>query len=434
MLTTILLALSIGVPLLAYGWIQRTAHPQTIPVDLPQVSFENSPVRFSHTRIGPPPTQGQLYTNVAFADIDQDSNLDVLAADALRGQIVCFRNDGKMNWEKRVLNPEELLPAPSHVTILDLDRDGDQDLVVTALGRIQPTNDEVGRVVWLENRNGNFIVRTILEGVRRVTDAQGGDFDGDGDIDLVVAVFGGPLQGQVLYLENDGSQNFTDYELLAVSGTIHVPVHDFDGDGDLDFAAIVTQDEEEVLAFVNDGSGYRNGCQRHRLFSTWNFDLGGAGMIASDLDQDGDQDLILSLGDNLELMHNYPQPWHGCIWLENLGNWKFASHRIANIGGVYAASTADIDSDGDVDVVVASMFNDWSQENAASVLWLENDGQQNFRTYQIASNPVQLATINCADLNGDGIEEIVTGSFHFRRPFDRYGSVDIFSAVPEASK
>ena len=265
------------------------------------------------------------------------------------------------------------------------------------------------------------------------TDVQGGDFDSDGDIDLVVAVFGGPLQGQILYLENDGQQNFTDYEILAVSGTIHVPVSDFDGDGDLDFAAVITQDEEEVLAFVNDGTGFKKPGKRNRIYSSWNF-WGGAGMIASDLDQDGDQDLLLSLGDNLELTHNYPQPWHGVIWLENKGDWDFEPHRIATIGGVYATATADLDSDGDLDVAVATMFNDWAQDNAASVLWLENDGQQNFTTYQITDDPVQLATIGCSDLNGDGTPEIVTGAFHFRRPFNRFGSVDIFTAEKQNRK
>ena len=382
--------------------------------------------------IGPAPTQGQLYTNVGFADINQDGHTDVLACDGLRGRVCWFQNDGQTEWSQKSwtrhdLNPDELIPSASHITPMDLDGDGDQDLLVTALGRIQPTNDEVGRLYWFENDAGSYSLKEILTGIRRATDVQGGDFDSDGDIDLVVAVFGGPLQGQILYLENDGQQNFTDYEILAVSGTIHVPVSDFDGDGDLDFAAVITQDEEEVLAFVNNGSGFKKPGKRNRIYSSWNFDLGGAGMTASDLDQDGDQDLLLSLGDNLELTHNYPQPWHGVIWLENKGDWNFEPHRIATIGGVYATATGDLDADGDLDVAVVTMFNDWAQDNAASVLWLENDGEQNFTTYQIADDPVQLATVGCDDLNGDGKPEIVTGAFHFRRPFNRFGSVDIFA-------
>ncbi len=398
-----------------------------LEVELPTVSFPESVIEFARTPIGDTPTRGQLITNITFADVNLDNAIDVIACDALRGEVYWYENAGQTQFVKHLMNTESLIPCPSHVTALDLDRDGDQDFLVTSLGRIQPTNEEVGRLVWLRNDGNEFKQIEVLSGIRRTTDVQGGDFDSDGDIDLVVAVFGGPLQGEILYLENDGKQNFTDYVMLAVSGTIHVPVADFDGDGDLDVVANVTQDDEEVLAFVNDGTGFKKPGIRKRLYASWNYDLGGAGMIKSDLDQDGDQDLLLSLGDNLELMHNYPQPWHGCLYLENKGNWEFSPKQIANVGGVYGAATADIDNDGDTDVALVSMFNDWAQENSASVVWLENDGSQNFKTYQIASDPIQLATVGCADLDQDGSVEIVTGSFHFRQPFDRFGSVDIFS-------
>jgi hypothetical protein len=152
-------------------------------------------------------------------------------------------------------------------------------------------------------------------------------------------------------------------------------------------------------------------------------------MVANDLDQDGDQDLIIPIGDNLELINNAPQPWHGVRWLENKGDWKFEEKKIADIGGVYGVSPSDLDNDGDTDIAVVTMFNDWSQEGAGSVLWLENDGSQNFKTWQIASDPIQLATVACGDVNQDGKNDIVTGSFHFRKPSINFGSVDAFLQV-----
>ncbi len=396
-----------------------------LDVDLPVASFSPSKIEFDRQSVFPPPEIGQLFSNVQIYDTDRDGKPELLACDIRRGYVVVLTQNDDQSWSEQILNEGHEIASPSHVTPMDIDQDGDLDYLVSALGSYLPTNELVGGVHWLENTGDGFVVKDILRDVRRVTDVQGGDFDGDGDIDLVVAVFGGLLQGQILWLENNGYQQFTDYEIMTTSGVIHVPVDDFDNDGDLDFAAIVTQEEEEVWAFENLGNGF-NDARPHRIFSSWNFDLGGSGMIATDLDQDGDQDLLMSLGDNLELINNFPQPWHGCIWLENKGNWKFEPQRIANVPGVYGCAAGDLDADGDQDVVLVTMFNDWSRKDSASIVWLENDGQQNFSTWQIATDPIQLATVDCGDVDQDGKDDIVTGCFQFRNPIDRRGSVDVF--------
>ena len=359
-----------------YPKIRPQGHP--LPVERPIAIFEPSQNQFSRQQLLPPPEFGQLYTNVQLVDSADGDWKDIIASDARTGRVFRLTRGADGNWIKSVLNQDRELPGPGHVTPIDLDQDGDLDFLVSCIGGIQPTNDLVGRVAWLENNNGTYSTRDILSNVRRVTDAQCGDFDADGDLDMVVSVFGGLLQGQILYLENNGNQEFTDFELMNISGTIHVPVADFDGDGDLDFAALVSQEEEEVIAFENPGNGFKD-ATRHWVYSSWNFDLGTAGMIATDLDQDGDQDLVLAVGDNLELINNAAQPWHGVKWLENKGDWKFEAH-------------------------------------------------------QIADDPIQLATVICGDVDNDGDQDIVTGSFHFRKPFTKFGSIDLFVNQEGASQ
>src|SRR5205823_3627567 len=114
----------------------------------------------------------------------------------------------------------------------------------------------------------------------------------------------------------------------------------------------------------------------------------------------------------------------GCFWLENRGNWEFTARRIAQFGGTYAAAVGDVDGDGDRDVVLVSMVNDWDRHGHASVIWLENDGRQEFASWQIDDRPSHLVTVACGDLNGDGLDDIVAGGLHLLPPFDRAGGVD----------
>ncbi len=380
-------------------------------------SYAPSAWPFRPESLGAPVVGLPLITNVNILDFDGDEKNEILAADAQANRIVLLKRQPDESWLESVLIPDVSVPA--HVTVVDIDGDLDLDVIVSVLGNIMPDDNVIGRVELFENRDGEYVRHVILDDVRRVADVQPGDFNGDGKLDLAVAVFG-YSRGAVLWLENLGDFQFRDHLLLNAPGTIHVPVRDFDGDGDLDIAAIVTQDEEELWGFENQGDGT---FVPRRLWFTVNLDLGGAGLVSADLDRDGDFDLILPAGDNLEDFDAYPQPYHGCYWFENRGEWKFQIHRISDLGGAYAAAVADLNGDGAQDVVLVSLTNDWLRKENASIIWLENDGRQNFTPWQIGSTPLHLVTVATGDLTGDGRPDIVAGSLNVRRPYRHLGRI-----------
>jgi hypothetical protein len=413
----ILAGAAFAIPLVIYYGLPWLPALRTLsePTATDGSRFAASPLVFERCEAGPVPDHYPLIANVQILDYDGDGKNEVLACDARQARVVLCRRDALGKWSETVLADD--LAAPAHATIVDVDQDGDQDLIVAVLGDLLPNDQAVGQLIWFEQATGGMIRHVLLDGVRRVADCQAGDLDGDGDLDLAVAVFG-YARGQVLWLENIGEGRFVDHELLAAPGTIHVPLADYDGDGDLDIAAIVSQDEEELWGFENLGAG---NFRSRRLWYTVNFDLGSAGLVVGDLDRDGDSDLILPVGDNLEANYSFPQPYHGCLWFENVGNWEFVPHRIAEFGGTYAAALGDLDGDDDLDVVLVSMFNNWDERRNASVVWLENDGRQQFRTWQIDSQPTHRITVAVGDLDGDGRNDIITGGMHVIGPFDRLG-------------
>lgn len=417
-----LLSLAISIPIVTFLVRPVPSVPEAV---IGRTDFPRSSLPLLKQSLGPQAKVPPRITNVQIVDLDQDGVQDVLACDALQNRILWYRQSPPGSWDERVL--AEDLSAPAHVTIVDLDGDDDLDVVVSLLGNIFPDDGHVGRVMWLEHAGHDFIPHLLLDDVRRVADVQAGDLDNDGDVDLVVAVFG-YARGQILWLENMGAGRFLDHEIRYAPGAIHVPLADFDGDGDLDIATVFSQNEEEVWGFENLGGGQ---FRSRMLHFTVNHDIGSAGLVQTDLDSDGDPDLLWPLGDNLEYQYTSAQPYHGCIWLENRGNWEFAPRRIAHFGGCYAAADADLDGDGDRDVVLVSMFNDWNKPGRASIVWLENDGQQNFRTWQIDDQPTHLVTAACADLNGDGRDDIVAGALHITRSDQTLGRLAMWTSQEE---
>ena len=374
-------------------------------------------------------------TNVQIIDVDGDGKNEVLVCNASQNTVIAYSYDGKKVFEPNLSEdstPEEMqaeiqklsesngfeyewketligdsMVAPAHATVFDVNNDGHLDILVSVLGNIMPSDELVGQVILFLKVEDRYERHVLLKDVRRVADVQCGDFDDDGDTDLAVAVFG-YARGGVRLLENLGDLQFRDSSLLDRPGVIHVPVHDYDKDGDPDIGVIVSQDEEEVWALENDGQG---NFSRRILYETDNYDVGGGGLIKVDLDQDGYMDFLMSQGDNLEFGHGWPMPYHGCVWLRNRGDWTFEAEMIGKLGGTYAAAPSDLDNDGDLDVVLISMSNDYANPQNPSVIWVENDKGRFEKQHLIARQPVELITVDCGDINGDGVDDIVAGQF-----------------------
>jgi hypothetical protein len=355
--------------------------------------------------------------HVAIVDLDRDGLMDVLVCDSLRNLLGWIRQAPRGTFTEQTIAG---VAAPAHVEAVDFDRDGDLDLLVAALGFLFPNNNRVGSVIVLENDGQQrFRSHYIADRIARVADARAADFDADGDLDVSVAGFGYD-DGETSWLENKGGWMFEQHVLQRLSGPINALPIDLTGDKALDIVALVSQEWEEIWGFVNGGKG---AFTPKLLWGSTNPDFGSSWISLVDLDRDGDADILYANGDAFEYAAPNSRPWQGIQWLENTGNLKFVLHRMVDLQGATSPEAADVDGDGDLDVLIVTSNNDWDDPQAPSLLWLENDGRLNFSVHPLATSPTHLLTLAVGDLDGDKVPDAVAGGMHISRPYDRIGRI-----------
>ncbi|MFH0947515.1 MAG: FG-GAP-like repeat-containing protein [Elusimicrobiota bacterium] len=254
----------------------------------------------------------------------------------------------------------------------DYDNDGDLDIVV---------GDWDGNEVWRNNGDGTFTDTGQYAGVGLNTTAIAwGDYDNDGDLDIVVGNnYGG---GNPIY-RNNGNGTFTDTGQYAGAGnTKAIAWGDYDNDGDLD------------IVVGNYGGGnpiYRNNGNGTFTNTGQTVGTGDANAIAwGDYDNDGDLDIVVG---------NYYSGGNR-IYMNN-GDGTFTdTGQYAGAGGANAIAWGDYDNDGDLDIVVGN-------GSAGSEVW-RNNGDGTF-TYSQDAGAGNTKAIAWGDYDNDGDLDIVMG-------------------------
>jgi len=317
------------------------------------------------------------------ADLDGDGDLDILPASANGTEIPWYANDGTGRFgPQRVITTKAAVRTS--VSAADLDGDGDVD-VLSAL------RDPYAKISWYANDGtGHFGPRQgISEAVIYDSYVTAADLDGDGDVD-VLSTSGG--DGKIAWYANDGTGRFGPQQVITTEASIADCVYaaDLDGDGDLDVLWAYSRDDK-IAWYANDGKG-QFGPQQ--VITT---EVEGAECVyAADLDGDGDLDVLSASWNDDKI-----------AWYANDGKGQFGPQQVITAPAASGAScvyAADLDADGDLDVLSAS-----SGDN--KIAWYANDGKAHFGPQQVITTAAGRAeSVYAADLDGDGDLDVLSAS------------------------
>ena len=282
-------------------------------------------------------------------DLDSDGDADLISASSADDTIAWFESDGLTppSFTEHVISTTADLAQS--VFAIDVDDDGDVDVLSASAG------DD--KIAWYENDGASpplfteHVVSLLADGAQSVFAT---DVDLDGDIDVLSA---SALDDKIAWYENDGASppGFVGRVIsTTAAGARSVHAADVDGDGDIDVLA-ASGGDDTLAWYENDDASPPTFTER--IISTTH--LQPRSVFAADVDRDGDLDVLsASLADDT------------IAWHENLGGSPpvFVPHAISvtadGAGSVYAA---DVNHDGDVDVLSASATDD-------TIAWYENDG------------------------------------------------------------
>ncbi|KAJ8614593.1 hypothetical protein CTAYLR_004976 [Chrysophaeum taylorii] len=349
------------------------------------------------------------YSTPTLADVDEDGDLDVVVGSS-SGYLSLFQNFGGWRFfEAPVESPFAGIDVGFESTpaLGDLDDDGDVDLVIG--------NSWGSSTYYL---NVGDATTPIFESVEEESSPFAGigvyshsapvlaDLDGDADLDLVI----GEVWGTMLYYRNIGDPRSPFFRQVHPSpfdgidvGYLCKPAFvDLDNDGDLDL--VVGESEGHLLYFRNVGGGGQNNRSSsfERVVSSSPFvDVGyHSAPIFADLDNDGDLDMIIGeLEGVVGGILNYYLDVGGATTPKF--EEAFADSPFANLDvGTYSApAVADLDNDGDLDLVVGVIWG-----TLASVPQPEEGSPFDDIKVEYGSAPA------FGDLDGDADLDLLLGS------------------------
>lgn len=305
----------------------------------------------------------------------------------------------KMNTDFVIEDSIRLKSPVSHIIPFP-----DQDPWVIEMGIMDPSDQSLGKISSVNF--ADHTSETLISSLKRPVFAQHTDLDNDSLEDFVVCAFGN-YTGELIAFRNNG-HGYEKNVLSSFPGARKVMIRDVDGNGFPDIIALMTQGDEQIILLANQGNF------NFKITSLLRFPpvYGSSFFDIADFNGDGKFDILYTNGDNADLSMIF-KPYHSVKIFTNDGSNHFQESWSQPFYGASQALARDFDMDGDVDIAAISFFPDFDNSPERGFMYFENAGKT-FKPYitPLASTGRWLL-IDAADIDEDGDTDILLGALDF---------------------
>lgn len=312
-----------------------------------------------------------------------------------------FYSEKESYYVKLDSNGKELKRTKIASPLVDVHKKSDGELLLL-MGKLNNIDEPSGTIAIQTDS-----LQTLIHPLERPINFEVEDFDNDGTDDILAAEFGKFLGGINIYTQKDSLRKIN---IHTGSGAVKTLVKDVNNDGLQDFYVLVAQADESVYLFVNKGNFSFDKKRLLRLpahYGTTHFEV-------LDFDGDGDDDLVCSSGDSGDY-GIVLKPFHGVRLFENLGDGQYEQVWFHAQQGAYGTASADYDNDGDVDIASIGYFAAYFNRDKERFIYFENQSNEKekwrFEPRGFRGEPNDCwILIKKADVDKDGDLDIILGA------------------------
>jgi hypothetical protein len=294
--------------------------------------------------------------------------------------------DGKLHYSPELFidnRPNKGMSLGRRLLIADFNNDKLLDIYINDTSVSGPEKWGYRDSYFLSQPNGTWLESSkthLSQPNFRVYDHGGatGDIDNDGDMDIVITELHPQFNNGFYCLMNNGGGFLKMRKCGGTKSASSIELSDIDNDGDLD--AIVGGMNRTLFTGIvwNDGSGNFISYMATPFYNHNDVFHGVPDVSASDLDNDGDMDIVFSKVGRQIFNSKADYKGSAIQFIENLGSKKFREYdpipivKDSRIGWIKNILFRDLDNDGDIDLYLNSM--DQSTNGSVFV----NNGDFNF--------------------------------------------------------